>query len=143
MFIFGSALVKLLWNKTTLKYLDYLLLVLAVVAAVFFAYKWLYDRAYEAGVTDTKAVYQPVIDKFNAEVTQRNDKITGLESLSKTQGDLLRTMPTLLSQAKQSALDAYIAKHPQSKVKPAPNQQVICGFDADAAATYNQFILTH
>lgn len=127
-------LLKALWSKNTIKYIDYLLLVAAIGGGLWYGYNWFYDRAYNAGAAAVEAKYKPIIDKFNEEATARNDKVALLEALSKSQGALIASMPTQLANAKNKALSDYVAKHPESKTK--------CGITEDGAAAYNTFLTT-
>ena len=121
-----------LFGGSAAKAVSYLVAVLAIIAAAFFAYKWAYNNGYEKGVADTVAKYQPVIDKFNRQTAERNLKISELESDSKIQAEQISILKKGLTAEVTASHNDFVAKNPTI----AKN----CAVAKPTTDAYNQFL---
>lgn len=106
---------------------------IAVVAlAAWSTYKLIYNSGYQKGAADTVAVYQPKIDKANAEAIVRNAKIEELEKTLKQQAFNLITLTQKVQDLSLTSIEMFTKEFPEISKE--------CSVKPQTASAYNNFL---
>lgn len=103
-----------------------------VTLAVWSTYNWIYNSGYQKGVADTVAVYQPKIDKANAEAIVRNAKIEDLEKTLKQQAFNLITLTQKVQDLSLTSIEMFTKDFPEIAKE--------CSVKPQTASAYNNFL---
>lgn len=121
-------MLTLLKSSTT----GYILVGLAAAYALYSTYRYTYSAGYAKGKQETVNMYQPIIDKFNAETIARNNKIAQLEQtatqLQQEYNELQQQVPKVI----ERTVVKYIEKNPIESAE--------CGVSESMADAYNEFL---
>ncbi len=127
-----AFLLALLKPLSTIFANKWLYVALVAAIALFSTGRLIYNHVYESGKADTIAIYQPKLDKFNAEAIARNAKISDLEQTAAEQAQQIISLSGQLAAESLTSETDFVAANPELALQ--------CAVEKPTVDAYNRFL---